>query len=150
MTSGMRRSGGMVTPNLLPLSIMKLNGQMPKSYLLNWKTWWLKRNPSMGWWCGRAHRIALLPIPTDSYPLQLIVLPGEEIQRHLPDTLHVEATRLGGRDLLYPIPWDISIRSDKEGQSIYGPSLAPMEEKVDVSGHLSRHGDSTGHCIGQE
>ena len=38
-------------------------------------------------------------IPTDSYPLQLIVLPGEEIQRHLPETLHVEATGLGGRDL---------------------------------------------------
>ena len=70
----------------------------------------------------------------DSYPLQLIVLPGEEIQRHLPETLHVEATGLGGRDLLYPIPWDISIRSDKEGQSIYGPSLAPMEENVDVPG----------------
>ena len=46
-------------------------------------------------------------LATDSYPLQLIVLPGEEIQRHLPETLHVEAT---------PIPWDISIRSDKEGQ----------------------------------
>ena len=71
-------------------------------------------------------------IPADSYPLQLIVVPGEEIQRHLPETLHVEATGLGGRDLLYPIPWDISIRSDKEGQSIYGPSLAPMEETVDV------------------
>eukprot|EP00434_Breviolum_minutum_P044207 symbB.v1.2.039461.t1/scaffold6579.1/size16916/1 len=68
----------------------------------------------------------------DSYLLQLIVLSGEEIQRHLPETLHVEATGLGGRDLLYPIPWDISIRSDKEGQSIYGPSLAPMEENVDV------------------
>ena len=25
---------------------------------------------------------------------------------------------------------DISIRSDKEGQSVYGPSLAPMEETV--------------------
>ena len=74
------------------------------------------------------------PIPADSYPLQLIVVPGEEIQRHLPETLHVEATGLGGRDLLYPIPWDISIRSDKEGQSIYGPSLAPMEETVDVPG----------------
>ena len=59
-------------------------------------------------------------IPADAYPLQLIVLPGEEIQRHLPETLHVEATGLGGRDLLYPIPWDISIRSDKEGQAIYG------------------------------
>ena len=56
----------------------------------------------------------------------------------------MEATGLGGRDLLYPIPWDISIRSDKEGQSIYGPSLAPMEETVDVPG------DSTGYCIGQE
>ena len=69
---------------------------------------------------------------TDSYPLQLIVLPGEEIQRHLPETLHVEATGLGGRDLSYPIPWDISIRWDKEGQSVYGPSLAPMEEPVSI------------------
>ena len=73
-------------------------------------------------------------IPTDSYPLQLIVLPGEEIQRHLPETWHVEATGLGGRDLSYPIPWDISIRSDKEGQSVYGPSLAPMEETVSIPG----------------
>eukprot|EP00434_Breviolum_minutum_P019609 symbB.v1.2.017296.t1/scaffold1343.1/size124258/5 len=73
-------------------------------------------------------------IPTNAYPLQLIVLPGEELQRHLPETLHVEATGLGGRDLTYPVPWDISIRSDKEGQSVYGPSLALMEEKVDVPG----------------
>ena len=35
-------------------------------------------------------------IPADSYPLQLIVVPGEEIQRHLPEKLHVEATGLGG------------------------------------------------------
>ena len=46
----------------------------------------------------------------------------------------MEATGLGGRDLTYPVPWDISIRSDKEGQSVYGPSLALMEEKVDVPG----------------
>ena len=39
-TSGLRRSGGMVTPRLLPLSTLKLNGQMPKSYFLNWRTWW--------------------------------------------------------------------------------------------------------------
>ena len=39
---------------------------------------------------------------------------------YLPDTLQVEATGLGDRDLSYPIPWDISIRSDKEGQSVYG------------------------------
>ena len=62
------------------------------------------------------------------------MLTGNEIQRHLPDTLQVEATGLGGRDLSYPIPWDISIRSDKEGQSVYGPSLAPLEETVDVPG----------------
>ena len=73
-------------------------------------------------------------IPTDSFPLQLIVLTGTEIQRHLPETLQVEATGLGGRDLSYPIPWDISIRSDKEGQSVYGPSLAPMEDTVAVPG----------------
>ena len=30
--------------------------------------------------------------------------------------------------------WDIPIRSDNEGQSIYGPSLTLIEEKVDVSG----------------
>ena len=71
---------------------------------------------------------------TDSYPLRLIVVPGEEIQRHLPETLHVEATGLGCRDLSFPIPWDISIRSDKEGQSVYGPSLAPMEETVSIPG----------------
>ena len=36
---------------------------------------------------------------------------------------------------MYPFPWNISIRFDNEGQSIYGPpSLALMEEKVDVSG----------------
>ena len=85
-------------------------------------------------------------IPPNSYPLQLIVVPGEEIQRRLPETLHVEATGLGGRDLLYPIPWDISIRSDKEGQSIYGPSLAPMEENVDIPGIFG----GTEYCIGQE
>ena len=34
-------------------------------------------------------------IPTDFFPLQLIVSTGNEIQRHLPGTLHVEATGLG-------------------------------------------------------
>ena len=50
-------------------------------------------------------------IPTDSLPLKLVVLTGNDMQRHLPDTLHVEAT-------------GISIRTDNEGQSVYGPSLA--------------------------
>ena len=73
-------------------------------------------------------------ISIDSFPLKLMVLTGDDIQRHLPDTLHVEATGLGGRDLTYPIPWDISIRTDKEGQLVYGPSLAPVEETVFVPG----------------
>ena len=34
----------------------------------------------------------------------------------------------------FPILWHISIRSDKEGQWIYGPSLTPMEEKAEVAG----------------
>ena len=55
-------------------------------------------------------------ILTDSLPLKLVVRPENDIQRHLPATLHVEATGLEGRDLTYPIPWDISIRTDKEGQ----------------------------------
>ena len=38
-------------------------------------------------------------IPTDSFPVQLAVLTGDDISRHLPETLHVEATGLGGRDL---------------------------------------------------
>ena len=75
-------------------------------------------------------------IPTDSFPLQLAVLTGDDIQRHLPETLHVEATGLGGRDLSHPIPWDISIRTDKEGQAVYGPSLAPLQETVVVPGLL--------------
>ena len=75
-------------------------------------------------------------IPTDSFPIQLAVLTGDDIQRHLPETLHVEATGLGGRDLSYPIPCDISIRTDKEGQAVYGPSLTPLEETVVVPGLL--------------
>ena len=72
-------------------------------------------------------------IPTDFLPLKLVVRPENDIQRRLPATLHVEATGLGGRDLTY-IPWDISIRTDKEGQSVYGPSLAPLDETVVVPG----------------
>ena len=83
-------------------------------------------------------------IPADSLPLKLVVLTGDDIQRHLPETLHVEATGLGGRDLSYPIPWDISIRTDKEGQSVYGPSLAPLEETV----HPWRNRNPAGLSIG--
>ena len=75
-------------------------------------------------------------IPEGSLPLKLVVRPENDIQRHLPDILHVEATGLGGMGLTYPIPWDISIRTDKEGQSVYGPSLAPLEETVVVNSNF--------------
>ena len=35
--------------------------------------------------------------------------------------------RLGERDLSCPVPWNVSIRMDKEGQSVHGPSLAPLD-----------------------
>ena len=113
-----------MTPRLLPLSKRRLNGLMPK----------FEAESQHGVVVWSSAQKCPPTFSTDSYPLQLIVLPGEEIQRHLPETLHVEATGLGGRDLSYPIPWDISIRSDKEGQSVYGPSLAPMEETVSIPG----------------
>ena len=69
-------------------------------------------------------------IPEGSLPLKLVVRPENDIQRH------VEATGLGGMDLTYPIPWDISIRMDKEGQSVCGPSLAPLEETVFVNSNF--------------
>ena len=43
-------------------------------------------------------------IPTDSLPIKLVVRPGNDIQRHLPDTLHVEATGLGGEGPHVPHP----------------------------------------------
>ena len=45
----------------------------------------------------------------------------------MPDVLHIEATGLGGRDLGCPERWDLSLRSDPEGQQVYGPSLANVE-----------------------
>ena len=42
----------------------------------------------------------------------------------------MEATGLGGKDLGVVGPWDISIRTDAEGQNVYGPSLATVEDVV--------------------
>ena len=72
---------------------------------------------------------ACVPEPQkDEYPLRLLVHPRTRDQSHLPEVLHVEATGLGGRDLGYPERWDISLRSDPEGQHVYGPSLANAEQ----------------------
>ena len=54
----------------------------------------------------------------DEFPLRLLVHLPTRDQSHLPDVVHVEATSLGGRNLGYPEKWDISIRSDPEGQNV--------------------------------
>ena len=87
MTSGMKWSGGMAIPNLLPLSRMKQSLQMPKSYLEKVVV-------------EAESRQEVVWSSTQKCPTTIlaeIVLPGEEIQRHLPETLHVEATGLGDR-----------------------------------------------------
>ena len=72
-----------------------------------------------------------LPEPQDDeFPLRLLVHPKTRDQSHLPDVLHVEATGLGGRDLGYQERWDISLRSDPDGQHVYGPSLANVEDTI--------------------
>ena len=38
--------------------------------------------------------------------------------------------QLGGRDIGLPERWDMSIRTDPEGQNVYGPSLATVENVV--------------------
>ena len=48
--------------------------------------------------------------------------------RSLARTLAIDCTGLGGHDLGGP-PFDICIRTDKHGQSIYGPSVAPIESQ---------------------
>ena len=43
-------------------------------------------------------------IPEGSLPLKLVVRPENDIQRHLPDTLHVEATGTRGDESYVPYP----------------------------------------------
>ena len=72
-----------------------------------------------------------LPTPhDDEFPLRVLVHPPTRDQSHMPDVVHVEATGLGGRDIGYPERWDLSIRTDPEGQNVYGPSLATVEDTV--------------------
>lgn len=41
--------------------------------------------------------------------------------------VYIDCTGLGGHNLGGPVPFDICIRTDKHGQSVYGPSVAPIE-----------------------
>ena len=72
-----------------------------------------------------------LPIPLDDeFPLRVLAPPLTRDQAHMPEVVHIEATGLGGKDIGLPGKWDISIRTDPEGQNVYGPSLATVEDVV--------------------
>ena len=44
-----------------------------------------------------------------------------------PQLVHIDCTGLGGHDLGRSKDYDICIRTDKHSQSIYGPSVTPLE-----------------------
>ena len=74
---------------------------------------------------------ASLPIPLDDeFPLRVLAPPLNRDQAHMPEVVHIEATGLGGKDIGLPGRWDMSIRTDPEGQNVYGPSLATVEDVV--------------------
>ena len=60
-----------------------------------------------------------LPIPVDDeFPLQVLTPPLTRDHAQMPEVVHIEATGLGGKDLGVEGPWDISIRTDPEGQNV--------------------------------
>ena len=63
-------------------------------------------------------------------PLRVLTPPLTRDHAQMPEVVNVEATGLGGKDLGVVGPWDISIRTDPEGQNVYGPSLATVEDVV--------------------
>ena len=72
-----------------------------------------------------------LPTPVDeAFPLQVLTPPLTREHAQMPKVIQIEATGLGGKDLGVEGPWDISIRTDPEGQNVYGPSLATVEDIV--------------------
>ena len=74
---------------------------------------------------------ARLPIPVDDgFPLQVLTPPLTRDHAQMPEVVNIEATGLGGKDLGVVGPWDISIRTDPEGQNVYGPSLGTVEDVV--------------------
>ena len=60
-------------------------------------------------------------------PVDLYIVHEAAKDRDLPKVIRIDCTGLGGHDLGGAGPWHICLRSDRHGQSIYGPSLATME-----------------------
>ena len=72
-------------------------------------------------------------------PVDLFVVHDAAPDRNLPDIVRIDCTGLGGHDLGGPIPWHICVRTDRHGQSIYGPSLATVETTVHHPQRGPRH-----------
>ena len=70
---------------------------------------------------------ALEKLEKEDFPLLVKFLNPHRGWPTFPDTVRIEATGLGGRDLLPPREADIVIRSDQHGQNIYGPSMCTVE-----------------------
>ena len=90
-----------------------------------------------------------LPTPEDdAFPLQVLTPPPTRELARMLEVVQIEATGLGGKNLGVDRPWDISIRTDPEGQNVHGPSLATVEDIViepDESGGMStKHVTSLG------
>ena len=66
----------------------------------------------------------------DEFPLRVLTPPLTRDHVQMPEVVNIEATGLGGKDLGVVGPWDISIRTDPEGQNVYGASLATVEDVV--------------------
>ena len=50
-----------------------------------------------------------------------------------PQLVNIDCTGLGGHDLGGFKDYDICIRTDKHGQSIYGPSVTPLESLAEMA-----------------
>ena len=61
------------------------------------------------------------------FPVDLYIVHEAAMGRELPKQVRIDCTGLGGHDLGGNTPWHICLRTDRHGQSIYGPSLAAME-----------------------
>ena len=90
-----------------------------------------------------------LPTPEDdAFPLQVLTPPPTRELARMPEVIQIEATGLGGKNLGVDRPWDISIRTDPEGQNVYGPSLATVEDIViepcESGGTSTKHVTSLG------
>ena len=60
-------------------------------------------------------------------PVDIYIIHEAAMDRELSKEIGIDCTGLSGHDLGGGVPWHICFRSDRHGQSIYGPSLAAME-----------------------